>query len=219
MGTLGGNTVHSASAALACGAAVAVVTRKGEDFAPEALDALAAAGADVSGVVATDGPTVRNWVVYEEDGRRRWIYRTPEGRSAEVAPQPQDLTPAVLQGAAVVHVAAMPLRNAEQVVAAVRALAPQARITLDTHEDWVAPVRDRLLALASAVDLFEPSLEELQELTVDPDGRGRPAGAGRGRPDRRGRQGRCRRGVPARGRPHPPRPRAGHRPGRHHGCR
>jgi sugar/nucleoside kinase (ribokinase family)/fructoselysine-6-P-deglycase FrlB-like protein len=165
MGTLGGNTVHSATAARACGAEVAVVTRKGEDFSAEALDALAAAGVDVSGVVATSGPTVRNWVVYEHDGRRRWLYRTPEGRSAEVAPQPQDLTAEVLRGAAVVHVAAMPLRNAEQVVAAARVLAPDAFITLDTHEDWVAPVRDRLLALASAVDLFEPSLEELQELT------------------------------------------------------
>jgi sugar/nucleoside kinase (ribokinase family)/fructoselysine-6-P-deglycase FrlB-like protein len=165
MGTLGGNTVHSATAALACGADVAVVTRKGEDFSPEALDALAAAGIDVSGVVATSGPTVRNWVVYEHDGRRRWLYRTPAARSAEVAPQPQDLNGEVLRGAAVVHVAAMPLLNAERVVAAARALAPGARITLDTHEDWVAPVRDRLLALASAVDLFVPSLEELQELT------------------------------------------------------
>ena len=166
MGTLGGNTVHSATAALACGAAVGVVTRKGEDFPAPALDVLAGAGVDLEGVVATSGPTVRNWVIYEDDGRRRWLYRTPEGRSAEVAPQPQDLTPQVLTASAVIHIAAMPLANAERLVEAARVLAPQARITLDTHEDWVAPVRERLLALAAAVDVFVPSLEELRELTA-----------------------------------------------------
>jgi sugar/nucleoside kinase (ribokinase family)/fructoselysine-6-P-deglycase FrlB-like protein len=165
MGRLGGNTVHCATAALACGASVAVVTRRGEDFPPGALDALAAAGADVSGVVEVAGPTVRNWVVYEADGRRHWLYRTPEGRSAEVAPQPDDISPELLEGADVVHVAAMPLANAEAVVAHVRRLAPAAEITLDTHEDWGGAVRDRALELARRVTLFEPSFEELQQLT------------------------------------------------------
>jgi sugar/nucleoside kinase (ribokinase family)/fructoselysine-6-P-deglycase FrlB-like protein len=165
MARLGGNTVHSATAVLACGVPVALVTRKGEDFPPAALDVLARAGADVSGVVAVEGPTVRNWVIYEADGRRHWLYRTPPGRSAEVAPQPVDLTGGQLEGASVVHVAAMPLANAERVVAEVRRLAPGARITLDTHEDWVGSVRERLLDLARLVDVFEPSLEELQELT------------------------------------------------------
>ena len=165
MGRLGGNTVHSATAVLACGVPVAIVTRKGEDFPAEALDALAAAGADVSGVVAVPGPTVRNWVIYESDGSRHWLYRTPPARSAEVAPEPADITRVGLEGAAVVHVAAMPLANAERVVAEVRRLAPGALITLDTHEDWVGSVRERLLDLARSVDVFEPSLEELQELT------------------------------------------------------
>jgi sugar/nucleoside kinase (ribokinase family)/fructoselysine-6-P-deglycase FrlB-like protein len=173
MGRLGGNTVHCATAALAGGAAVAVVTRRGEDFPTEALEALAAAGADISGVVEVAGPTVRNWVVYEADGRRHWLYRTPEGRSAEVAPEPGDISPELLADAGVVHVAAMPLANAEAVVAHVRHLAPQVEVTLDTHEDWVGSVRDRALDLARQVTLFEPSLEELRELTgaqTAPDG-------------------------------------------------
>ncbi|MCC5397361.1 PfkB family carbohydrate kinase, partial [Staphylococcus aureus] len=33
------------------------------------------------------------------------------------------------------------------------------------HEDWVGPVRERLLALARSVDVFVPSAEELSELT------------------------------------------------------
>ena len=54
-----------------------------------------AAGVDTTCVVDVAGPTVRNWVVYEADGRRHWLYRTPPGRSAEVAPLPATCTPAV----------------------------------------------------------------------------------------------------------------------------
>src|SRR4051794_23826717 len=165
MARLGGNTVHAATAAIACGATVSVVTRRGEDFPADALDSLAAAGVDLSGVREVPGPTVRNWVVYESDGRRHWLYRTPEARSAEVAPTPEDLPAELVADADVVHVAAMPLANAEQVVAHLRLVAPTALITLDTHEDWTLGHRDRVLALAHEVDLFVPSLEELEELT------------------------------------------------------
>lgn len=165
MARLGGNTVHTATAALACGATVSVITRRGEDFPVDALDSLAAAGVDLAGVRAVPGPTVRNWVVYETDGRRHWLYRTPEERSAEVAPTPEDLPAGLLEGAGVVHVAAMPLDNAERVVAHLREVAPTALVTLDTHEGWTAEHRDRVVTLARSVDLFVPSLEELEELT------------------------------------------------------
>jgi sugar/nucleoside kinase (ribokinase family)/fructoselysine-6-P-deglycase FrlB-like protein len=165
MGALGGNSVHSAAAAVSCGAAVVLVARRGEDFPEGALHSLAAAGVDVGHVVDVPGPTVRNWVIYEADGRRHWVYRTPPGRSAEVAPLPVDVAPALADGAAVVHVAAMPLTNAEAVIREVRRVAPSASITLDTHEGWVEEPAARVLDLARAVDLFEPSLEELEDLT------------------------------------------------------
>jgi len=164
MATLGGNSVHSAAAAAACGARVVLVARRGEDFPADAFDRLAGAGVDTTHVVDVLGPTVRNWVIYEPDGRRHWVYRTPVGRSAEVAPLPEDVAVAV-SGARVVHVAAMPVANAEAVVAEVRRSAPDAVITLDTHEGWADEPAARVLALAGAVDLFEPSLEELQAIT------------------------------------------------------
>jgi sugar/nucleoside kinase (ribokinase family)/fructoselysine-6-P-deglycase FrlB-like protein len=166
MATLGGNCVHTAAAATACGARVALVARRGEDFPAEAFARLTAAGADTTYVVDVLGPTVRNWVIYEPDGRRHWVYRTPVTRSAEVAPLPADVVAAV-PGARVVHIAAMPLGNAEAVVAEVRRAEPSAVITLDTHEGWADAPAARVLALAGAVDLFEPSLEELQDLTGD----------------------------------------------------
>ena len=165
MATLGGNSVHTATAVVVAGASAALVARRGEDFPAEALRLLTAGGVDVSAVVDIPGPTVRNWVVYEADGRRRWLYRTPPERSAQVAPEPVDLDPSLLARATVVHVAAMPLANAEAVVTHLRTYAPHALITLDTHESWAAAVAPRILALARQVDLFVPSVEELTELT------------------------------------------------------
>ena len=173
MASVGGNSVHTATAVVVAGARAAVVARRGEDFPAAALQLLESGGVDVSGLVDVPGPTVRNWVVYEADGRRHWLYRTPPQRSAEVAPQPQDLAPAQLGAAAVVHIAAMPLGNAEAVVAHVRTHAPRALITLDTHESWDAAVAKRVFALAQQVDLFLPSIEELAALTQEPD----PVGA------------------------------------------
>jgi sugar/nucleoside kinase (ribokinase family)/fructoselysine-6-P-deglycase FrlB-like protein len=164
MSTLGGNSVHAATAAITAGASVAMVARRGEDFPDEALTALSAAGVDLSGLVGIAGPTVRNWVVYEEDGRRQWLYRTPPERSEQVAPEPSDLDRELLRRAAVVHVAAMPLAHAERIVAHVRSAAPGVLITLDTHESWDSGVARRVLALAGMVDVFVPSLEELSEL-------------------------------------------------------
>ncbi|HJY94388.1 MAG TPA: hypothetical protein VJ371_05500, partial [Streptosporangiaceae bacterium] len=61
MGTLGGNTVHAAAAALTWTGAVGVVARCGADFPAAALARLREAGADTAGIRPIDGPTVRNW--------------------------------------------------------------------------------------------------------------------------------------------------------------
>jgi sugar/nucleoside kinase (ribokinase family)/fructoselysine-6-P-deglycase FrlB-like protein len=171
MGTLGGNSVHAAAAALAWTREVGVVARSGADFPAAALGRLRDAGADISGIRRVDGPTVRNWVIYEADGRRSWVYRTPRGRGAQVAPQPADVPGEWLtrQPPPVVHIAAMPLVRAAAVARSVRDRAPAAVILLDTHEDW--PPGGPLLEAARAVDVFLPSREELAALLGhdDPD--------------------------------------------------
>jgi sugar/nucleoside kinase (ribokinase family)/fructoselysine-6-P-deglycase FrlB-like protein len=169
MGSLGGNCVHTATAAMVNDASAAVVARKGDDFPDDALLRLTSAGVDVTSITAIAGPTMRNWVVYEADGRRHWLYRTEADRSRQVAPTPDDLSTDLIARAAVVHVAAMPLPNAELLVHAVRGQNLDAVITLDTHEDWVDGYQDRLLQLARQVDLFVPSLEELTLLTGSSD--------------------------------------------------
>ena len=105
-------------------------------------------------------------MVYEDDGRRSWVYRTPPERSLEVAPRPEDV-PAEWAAqwagqqryAPVVHIAAMPFASAVRIVEHVRA-SGAAVVTLDTHEAWTAG-RAEVLALARHVDVFLPSREEI----------------------------------------------------------
>jgi sugar/nucleoside kinase (ribokinase family)/fructoselysine-6-P-deglycase FrlB-like protein len=164
MASPGGNTIYAATGALIWGLSVGVVARVGADFPVAALDRLRDAGLDTGGLRPIEGPTVRNWVIYEHDGRRSWVYRTPPERRLEVAPSPEDIptgwTGQKQNRAPVVHVAAMPLGAAASIVGHLRAEGRRAVVTLDTHEAWPAG-RDDVLALARRVDVFVPSHGEL----------------------------------------------------------
>jgi sugar/nucleoside kinase (ribokinase family)/fructoselysine-6-P-deglycase FrlB-like protein len=161
MASPGGNTIHAATAAALWGTRVGAVARLGSDFPRSALERLKAAGLDLEGLRPIEGPTVRNWVIYEVDGRRDWIYRTPPERRFEVAPQPED-TPAGWTAPQVVHVAAMPFDAAVLIVDSFRDSADRPLITLDTHEDWTdEAAQDEIIALARRVDVFAPSHGEL----------------------------------------------------------
>ena len=164
MASPGGNTIYAATGALIWGLSVGVVARVGTDFPVAALDRLRDAGLDTGGLRPIEGPTVRNWVIYEHDGRRSWVYRTPPERRLEVAPSPEDIparwTDQKQDRAPVVHVAAMPFDAAVGIVGHLRAEGRRAVVTLDTHEAWSAG-RDEVLALARRVDVFVPSHGEL----------------------------------------------------------
>jgi fructoselysine-6-P-deglycase FrlB-like protein len=166
MASIGGDCLYAALAARLWEPSIGVVTRRGDDFPADVWTRLQKLGLCLDGVVDIPGPTIRNWVIYEADGQRHWVYRTPPERPAEVAVQSEDLPDAWLspRSAPVVHVAAMPLDAAERIVETLRRKAPNAVILLDTHEDYVRGYRDRLLRLAAQVDVFLPSREELLDL-------------------------------------------------------
>lgn len=166
MASMGGNTLYSALGVRLWQPSVGIVTRRGEDFPYDLAQVFAPLGIATGGVVNIPGPTVRNWVIYENNGDRHWLYRTPKERSREVAVRASDLPTEWLKGnpAPVVHIAAMPLEAAEAIVDAVRREAPRAIITLDTHEDYVVDYRQRLRVLAARVDAFLPSRSEVADL-------------------------------------------------------
>src|SRR6266567_5076319 len=166
MANVGGNSLYTALGVRLWQPGVCIVTRCGEDFPHDLPAMLNALGIAAEGVVDIAGPTVRNWVVYENNGQRHWIYRTPRERSREVAVQDQDIPVEWLkvEPPPVVHVTAMPLDAAEAIVERVRSVSPRAIITLDTHEDYVADYRQRLRTLAGRVDAFLPSRSEVADL-------------------------------------------------------
>jgi sugar/nucleoside kinase (ribokinase family) len=166
MSSVGGNGLYTALGVRLWQPSVGLVTRRGEDFPHNLIAMLNSLGVAADGVVDIPGPTVRNWVVYEANGERHWIYRTPRERSREVAVQPGDLPVEWLEVELppVVHVTAMPLDAVEAIVDRVRSISPRAIITLDTHEDYVVDYRQRLRALAGKVDAFLPSRAESADL-------------------------------------------------------
>jgi fructoselysine-6-P-deglycase FrlB-like protein/sugar/nucleoside kinase (ribokinase family) len=177
LGVAGGNALYGALGARRWSASVGIVARAGEDAPAAALAAAGDAGVDLGGVVRVPGPTVRCWVLYEADGRRSFVSRTPPERYDEVVLRADDVPEAWL-GAAAFHVAATRLGAAEALVARVRSRSSAARIVLDTHEEHVGDP-DRVLALARQVDVFCPSREELAELAgEDEPSRWAPAFAG-----------------------------------------
>ncbi len=166
MSSVGGNSLYTALGVRLWQPRVGLVTRRGEDFPRDFTSVLHGLGVATDGIVDIAGPTVRNWVVYENNGDRHWIYRTPRERSREVAVQPGDLPVEWLEvePPPVVHITAMPLAAAEAIVDAVRRLSARAIITLDTHEDYVVDYRQRLRDLAARVDAFLPSRAEVADL-------------------------------------------------------
>ncbi|CAB5044619.1 unannotated protein [freshwater metagenome] len=165
MGTLGGNSIHVATAIFFNNVAPITIARKGEDFPLEALKSFKDAGLSTEFILPIAGPTVRNWVIYEWNGDRTWLYRTLKSRSLEVSPEPIDISVQALEGVTVAHIAAMPLGNAERLVDHLRSVVPEVTIILDTHEDWINGYEERLLTLARKVNIFVPSKEEVLDLT------------------------------------------------------
>lgn len=160
MASCGGDATYAALGASLWTAPVGVVAPAGDDFPPQHLEAIAARGLDLGGVRRVDGPAIRYWVLYEADGRRTFVQRSPESAFVDTSPVPDDL-PGRFWSARAFHLAAMPFAAVETLVRAIRARAPEAIVTLDTHEDEVAGYQDRISAILPAVTAFLPSREEV----------------------------------------------------------
>jgi len=159
MASCGGDATYAALSASLWTGPVGVVAPAGADFPAEHLAHLRTVGLDLAGA-PRPGVAIRYWVIYEADGRRRWLQRSPESAFAETAPTPDDV-PTAFRTARAFHIAAMPLDAVERLVTAIRAWAPDAALTLDTHEDEVAGFQDRIAAMLPRITVFIPSREEV----------------------------------------------------------
>jgi sugar/nucleoside kinase (ribokinase family) len=162
----GGGALYAALGAAAGGAAPVLVAARGPDFPETVLDALRAAGVDVSAVTRREHPTRRARLAHGADGRRESAhYARPEWHAATAALAPE--LPPATAGAVVAVLTAMPAGDLARQIAWARARG--ASVVVDTSEVFATRDRDGLLALADRIDLFAPSREETRLLLPDLD--------------------------------------------------
>jgi ribokinase len=159
MSACGGDALYSALGASFWLPSVGMVTRTGDDFPLEHMEACESIGIDTAGMILYPGPTIRNWVIYEDDGRRHFIYRTKPERLDELSPEPFEM-PNSYQGAPVIHIAAMPIDVQERWVDF--AYEVGAIVTLDPHEEYVKGYKPQLKRMLAKINVFLPSEEEVR---------------------------------------------------------
>lgn len=164
----GGACLYVSLSAALWGARVSVVSVRGDDYPPPALDAMLARGVDLSGVRELEGPGLRTWLLYEASGRRV-IHHLGLPSHEEVSPEPRQIPTHCLDARAF-HLAPMPLGRQAELVGA---LAPrrESGLSVDPYE----PVTEKSLPewreILEQVDMFFVSEDELQLGGTDDDPR------------------------------------------------
>lgn len=160
MGVTGGDVLYAALAARLWGGSVGMISRIGSDFPEENLQRCAAQGLDISGMVRCEGPSIRNWIVYEYDGRRTFIDRV-EGRMSALSPGWGDV-PDHYRQAGAVFLAAMCIES--QLELAENFKAAGATVLLDPYEQDASDKRELVYRALAHTDIFLPSEEEVRRL-------------------------------------------------------
>ncbi len=157
----GGAVLYATLGALLWGARVGCLSVLGDDYPQDALEALRARGADLSGLRPLGRASLRTWLLYE--GRvRHVVHRLNAPTHEEVSPTWVDV-PESWRAARLFHMAPVPAHT--QLTFAAEAAAAGALVSLDPYHlldtDGLAAGR----RLAGAADCFWPSEDEL--LTAD----------------------------------------------------
>jgi cytidine kinase len=173
---VGGSALYAALGARLWSDEVGLLSFAGQDFTPENLALIEAAGIDISLVARLEAPSIHLWVLYEADGRRQIFY---EQRSSELGNLEAVVTaalPAVrtlLTAPAAVHVAALPVALQDPILSDLKPMAGQ--LTVDSIEARGTVGGDLQvywdLSVFQGVDAFLPSREEFDvirgELSVE----------------------------------------------------
>ncbi|MDR3574380.1 MAG: PfkB family carbohydrate kinase [Anaerolineaceae bacterium] len=160
LGCFGGDTIYSLLGAACWSDQLGFVAPVGIDFPQENLSSLREHGWDGRGLPQRALPSIRNWVIYQNDNQRTWILESDPGDFYALSPTLDDI-PADYLDARAFMLLAMDL-------AAQEALAPQLRkkglVALDPQEDYIAGNVERILALLQHVDIYLPSQEEVHRI-------------------------------------------------------
>jgi sugar/nucleoside kinase (ribokinase family) len=160
LGCFGGDAIYSAFGAACWSDKVGFVAPVGTDFPPEHLIHLQETGWDTRGLPKRSIPSIRNWVIYQDNNNRKWILESDPDDFFELSPTLNDIPCDYLDSKAFM-ILAMDL-------AAQEILSPLLRknglVAVDPQEDYVNGNIDRILSMLKNVDIFLPSQEEVFRL-------------------------------------------------------
>jgi sugar/nucleoside kinase (ribokinase family) len=150
----GGNAAYAALGASLWSPEVRIVAPLGSDYPVELLQGRI----DLSRCLPLPH-SLRNWGLYEEDGRRHFVSRSCSRNWRQFCPGPEDALSAAQTAA---HVAAMPRDVAIDLVAELRAQqASIISLDLDDHDLSGPGILEETIDLLRAVDLFLPSWRDV----------------------------------------------------------
>lgn len=161
MGCLGGDVIYASAAARLFIDDVNMIAPIGFDYPKENLALLSELGMNISGLTVRDVPTHRNWVIYENDGRRFWVNRTDENNFYKLSPVYEDIPQNMLNADGYL-ILAMDLLAQENLVNGLRK--SNSFIVLDPQEDYILGNEERLMKMIGMVDVFMPSEIEVFRL-------------------------------------------------------
>ena len=160
----GGDALYASLGVAVWGLTPTLLTLVGDDYPGGHRARIEASGIDTSRIRGVTGPTVHYRVTNFEDGTREYRWISPESRLAATSPEAADYE--ALQGAAWLHLAAMPMACQEVGVRAARAAG--VGYSLDPHEEYVRGFEGRLEAMVEGA-VFMPSELEVRLLFPDLD--------------------------------------------------
>jgi sugar/nucleoside kinase (ribokinase family) len=150
----GGSAPYAALGAALWAGSSTIIAPLGDDYPLQSLGGRA----DISRCRRISH-TLRNWGLYEDDGRRSFIGRSNSRNWSDFSPNASDVATG-LQTAA--HVAPLPVDLSEELVSELRAKgATLISLDLDDHDLIGGRSPDRLMRMVNAVDLFLPSDQDL----------------------------------------------------------
>jgi sugar/nucleoside kinase (ribokinase family) len=160
LGCFGGDAIYSAFGAACWSDKVGFVAPVGNDFPPEHLVHLQETGWDTRGLPKRSVPSIRNWVIYQDNNHRKWILESDEKDFFELSPTISDIPNDYLESKAFMLLA-MDLTAQESLSPVLRKIG---LVAVDPQEDYVAGNIDRILSMLRNVDIFLPSQEEVFRL-------------------------------------------------------
>jgi sugar/nucleoside kinase (ribokinase family) len=160
IGCFGGDIIYSALGAACWSEQVGFVSPVGNDFPEEHLAALRASGWDTKGLPKRSIPSIRNWVIYQDNNHRKWVLESNPDDFFELSPTFADIPVDYLQSRAFMLLA-MDLAAQEILASSLR---KYGLVAVDPQEDYIEGNIERILAMLKNVDIFTPSQVEVFRL-------------------------------------------------------